>query len=176
MKLLLFLKMLMMPLANLRALLYFSIALKITTTIIILLIILRESLPQRKRLMPCRTMEEEIVETRSSSDEKEEESDEQKEEEWSHPCLPPNESNSLTPTLYECSDPMDSFEISLFAEVDAFYTFGHDATMDDAYKYELSIVPYVKHEIVAIAPTLDVMGCIYLIILKTVLKTIHVCL
>ena len=27
--------------------------------------------------------------------------------------------------------------------------------MDDAYKDELSIVPYVKHEIIAIAPTLD---------------------
>ena len=39
------------------------------------------------------SMEEEIVETRSSLDEKEEESDEKKEEEWSHPCLPPNESN-----------------------------------------------------------------------------------
>src|SRR3954469_25248731 len=56
MKLLLFLKILMMPLRNLRALLYFSIALKITMTIIILLIILRESLPQRKRLMFCRTL------------------------------------------------------------------------------------------------------------------------
>src|SRR3954463_3839443 len=56
MKLLLFLKILMMPLTNLRALLYFSIALKITMTIIILLIILRESLPQRKRLMFCRTL------------------------------------------------------------------------------------------------------------------------
>src|SRR3954471_21372765 len=100
-------------------------------------------------------MEEEIVETRSSLDEKEEESDEQKEEEWSHPCLPPNESNSLTLTLYECYDPMDSFEISLFDEVDAFYTFGHDATMDDAYEDQLAIVPYVKHEIVAIEPTLD---------------------
>src|SRR3954465_13736642 len=50
---------------------------------------------------------------------------------------------------------MDSFEISLFDEVDAFYTCGHDATMDDAYEDELAIVPYVKHEIVAIAPTLD---------------------
>ena len=30
--------------------------------------------------------------------------------------------------------------------------------MDDAYKYELSIVPYVKHEIVAIAPTLQCDG------------------
>src|SRR3954468_23122652 len=100
-------------------------------------------------------MEEEIAETESSLDEKEEESDKQKEEEWSHPCLPPNESNSLTPTLYEYYDPMDSFEISLFEEVDAFYTFGHDATMDDVYEDELPIVPYAKHEIVSIAATLD---------------------
>src|SRR3954471_9321452 len=50
---------------------------------------------------------------------------------------------------------MDSFEISLFDEVDAFYAYGHDATMDDAYGDELAIVPHVKHEIVAIAPTLD---------------------
>src|ERR1041384_7746085 len=98
---------------------------------------------------------EEIAKTESSLDEKEEESYEQKEEEWSHPCLPSNESNSLNLTLYECYDPMDSFELSLFDEVDAFYTFGHDATIDDAYKDELAIVPYVKHEIVAIAPTLD---------------------
>src|SRR4051812_31280910 len=56
MKLLLFLKILMMPLTNLRALLYFSIALKITMTIIILLIILREYLPKRKRLVFCRTL------------------------------------------------------------------------------------------------------------------------
>src|ERR1043165_5876369 len=100
-------------------------------------------------------MEEEIAETESSLDEKEEESDEQKEEEWSHPCLPSNESNSLNLTLYECYDPMDSFEISLFEEVDAFYTFGHDATMDDTYEYEIPIVPYARHEIVSIAPTLD---------------------
>src|SRR3954464_6090638 len=50
---------------------------------------------------------------------------------------------------------MDSFEISLFDEVDAFYTCGHDAIMNDAYGDELAIVPHVKHEIVAIAPTLD---------------------
>ena len=50
---------------------------------------------------------------------------------------------------------MDSFEISLVNEVDAFYTCGHDATMDDAYGDELTIVPHVKHEIVAIAPILD---------------------
>src|SRR4051812_21801359 len=104
------------------------------------------------------TMEEEIVETESSLDENEEESDEQKEEEWSHPCIPSNESNSLTLTLYECFDPMDSFEISLFDEIDAFYTYGLDATMDDAYKDKLSIVPYVKHEIIAIAPTLECDG------------------
>ena len=100
-------------------------------------------------------MEEEIAETESSLDEKEEESDEQKEEEWIHPCLPSNESNSLNLTFYECYDPMDSFELYLFEEFDAFYTFGHDATMDDAYEDELAIVPYVKHEIVAIAATLD---------------------
>src|ERR1041385_6919275 len=68
---------------------------------------------------------------------------------------PSNESNSLTLTLYECYDPMDSFEISLFDEVDAFYAYGHDATMDDAYGDELSIVPHVKHEFFSIAPTLD---------------------
>src|SRR4051812_11224268 len=53
---------------------------------------------------------------------------------------------------------MDSFELSLLEEIDAFYTFGHDATMDDAYKDELSIVPHVKHEIIAIAPTLECDG------------------
>src|SRR3954471_9557089 len=100
-------------------------------------------------------MKEEIAETESSLDEKEEESDEQKEEEWSHPCLPSNESNSLNLTLYECYDPMDSFEIPLFDEVDAFYAYGRDATMDDAYENELYIVPYVKNEIVSISPTLD---------------------
>src|SRR3954466_986018 len=103
-------------------------------------------------------MEEEIAETESSLDEKEEESDEQKEKEWIHPYLPSNESNSLNLTLYECYDPMESTELSLFDEVDVFYTFGHDSTMDDAYKDELSIVPYVKHEIVAIAPTLECDG------------------
>ena len=65
----------------------------------------------------------------SSLDEKEEESDEQKEEEWiSYPCLPSNESNSLTHTLFdcppcspkeiECYDPIDSFETSLFDKND----------------------------------------------------------
>ena len=48
-------------------------------------------------------MEEEIDEPESSLDEKEEESDEQKEEEWiSYPCLPSNESNSLSLTLFDC--------------------------------------------------------------------------
>src|SRR3954464_4136537 len=100
-------------------------------------------------------MEEEITEPESSLDEEEEETDEQKEEEWSHPCLPYNESNSLTLTLYEYYDPMDSFEISLFDEVDAFYAYVLDATMDDAYGDELAIVPHVKHEIFSISPTLE---------------------
>src|ERR1041384_4023388 len=45
-----------MPLTNLRVLLYLTTVWKITMQIIILLIILRESLPQRKRLMICRTL------------------------------------------------------------------------------------------------------------------------
>src|SRR3954467_11683030 len=150
---LLLLKILMKPLTNLRVLLYLTIVWKITMQIIILLIILRDSLPQRKRLMFCSTLWKTKLVNESSLDENEEESDKQKEEEWSHPCLPSNESNSLNLTLYECYDPMNSFEISLFDEVDAFYTNGLDATMDDAYKDELSIVPYVKHAVIAIAPT-----------------------
>ena len=79
-------------------------------------------------------MEEEIAETGSPLDEKEEESDDQEEEEWSsYPCLPPNGSNSLIHTLFdcppslpkedecyidECDDPIDSFEISLFDGID----------------------------------------------------------
>ena len=70
---------------------------------------------------PARTsMEEEIAEPESSLDEKEEESDGQKEEEWIYPCLPSNESNSLSLTLFdcppclpkedECHVPEDSFE------------------------------------------------------------------
>ena len=76
-------------------------------------------------------MEEEIAEIRSSLDEKEEESDEQKEEEWSYPCLPSNESNSLTHTLFnsspwsqkenECYYPIDSFETSLFDKMILLY-------------------------------------------------------
>src|SRR3954467_8708843 len=116
----------------------------------------RISLPKEETNVLQDSMEEEIAEPESPLDENEEESDEQKEEEWSHPCLPSNDSNSLTLTLYdECYDPMDSFEMSLFDEVDAFYTYGLDATMDDAYKDELAIVPYDKHEIVTVAPTLD---------------------
>ena len=38
---------------------------------------------------------------------------------------------------------------------DACYASGQDANMNYAYGYELAIVPYVKHEIVAIAPTHD---------------------
>ena len=48
-----------------------------------------------------------------------------------------------------CYDPVDSFEISLFDELDAC---GHDAHMNYAYGGELAIVPYVKNEIVVISP------------------------
>ena len=48
---------------------------------------------------------------------------------------------------------MNLFEISLFD--DACYACGQDANINDAYGDELAIVPYVKHEIVAIAPMHD---------------------
>ena len=114
------------------------------------------------------SMEEEIAKIVSSLDEKDdEESEEQKEEEQiSYPCPPSNESNSSTHTLFnfpsclpkddcydDCYDPVDSLEISLFD--DACYACGEDANMNYAYGDELAIVPYVKHEIVAIAPTHD---------------------
>ena len=110
-------------------------------------------------------MEEEIDETMSSLDEKDdEESEEQKEEERiDHPCPPSNESNPPTHTLFnspsclpkdDCYDdyydPIDYLEISLFDDA-----CGQDANMNYAYGDELAIVPYVKHEIVAIAPTHD---------------------
>ena len=113
-------------------------------------------------------MEEEVDKTVSSLDEKDdEESEEQKEEEWiSYLCPPSNESNSSTHTLFnfpsclskddcydDCDDPVDSLETSLFDE--ACYACGQDANMNYAYGDELGIVPYVKHEIVAIAPTHD---------------------
>ena len=104
----------------------------------------------------------------SSLDEKDdEESEEQKEEDRiSYPCPPSNKINSSTHTLFNfpsclrkddchdnCYDPIDSFEISLFD--DACYAGGHDAKMNNAYGDELAIVPYVKNEIVAIAPMHD---------------------
>ena len=116
------------------------------------------------------SMEEEIDEIVSSLDEKDdEESEEPKEEERiSYPCPPSNESNSSTPTLFNfpsflpkdechdnCYDPVDSFEISLFDELDACYACGHDGNMNYAYGDELAIFPYVKNEIVAIAHTHD---------------------
>ena len=63
----------------------------------------------------------------------------------------------------DCYDPIDSFEISLFD--DACYACGQDANMNYAYGDELAIVPYVKHEIVAIAPTHD-SPIIFLLILR----------
>ena len=115
-------------------------------------------------------MEEEIDETVSSLDEKDdEESEELKEEDRiSYPCPPSNESNSSTHTLFNFSsflpkdecydnfcDPVDSFEISLFDELDACYACGQDANMNNAYGDELAIVPYAKNDIITIAPTHD---------------------
>ena len=52
-------------------------------------------------------------------------------------------------------DFIDLTEISSLDEHDACYSYGHDANISYAYGDELAIVPYVKHEIIAIAPTLD---------------------
>ena len=102
---LLFLKILMMPLTNPRVLKYLIIALRILMTIVILLTISKGSLHKRKRLMHCRTLQKKkLLKTKCSLDEKEEESDEQKEEEWSsYPSQPTNQSNSLNITLYDFS-------------------------------------------------------------------------
>ena len=113
-------------------------------------------------------MEEGIDETVSSLDGKhDEESEEQKEEQRiSYLCPPSNESNSSTRTLFNvpsclpkddcydnCYDPVDSLEVPPFD--DACYACGQEANMNYAYGDELAVVPYVKHEIVAIAPTHD---------------------
>ena len=51
--------------------------------------------------------------------------------------------------------PLNLFEISLLD--DACYACGQDANMNYAYGDELSIVPYVKYEIFAIAPIMIVL-------------------
>src|SRR4051812_47750740 len=55
----------------------------------------------------------------------------------------------------ESYDSEDSLETSLSDELDSCCVFGQDATMDDAYGDEISIVTYDKNEIVVIAPLLD---------------------
>jgi hypothetical protein len=76
--------------------------------------------------------------------------DDQEDEEWSsYPCLPPNKSNSLTNTLFDrppclpkedecyidnCDDPIDSFEISLFDEIDTCYTCDLDTSMNETFE------------------------------------------
>ena len=90
------------------------------------------------------------------------------EEQISYSCPSSNESNSSTHTLFNfplfllkdecydnCYDPVDSFEISLFDEIDACYACGQDANLNYAYGDELAIDPYVKNDTVAIAPTDD---------------------
>ena len=52
-------------------------------------------------------------------------------------------------------DSIDLIELAPLDEHDVCYSCGHDANVNDAYGDELAIVPYVKHEIIAIAPTLD---------------------
>src|ERR1044071_2405989 len=55
----------------------------------------------------------------------------------------------------ESHDSEDSLDTSLSDELNTCFVDGHDTNIDYAYGDELAIVPHVKHEIVAIAPTLD---------------------
>ena len=89
-------------------------------------------------------------------------------------CLPKDE-------CYDnCYDPIDLFEISLFDEIDAYYSCGQDANMNYACGDELAIVPYVKHEIFAIAPTHDspiiLMGCLLPLHMMILMNIICMCL
>src|SRR3954453_21046589 len=77
-------------------------------------------------------MEQEIVETGSSLDEKEGESDEQKEEEWIYPCLPSNESNFLSLTLFDCP-PCLPKEDECYVSVDSFEIYTMGKTCDKNY-------------------------------------------
>ena len=125
-----------------------------------LLDILRVYLPQKKRLMPCRSLwKKKLLKLEARSlDEKEEESDEQKEEEWSsYPCLPSNESHSLINTLFDCTpcspkegecyDPMDSFEVSLFDETakNDFVVYDNLCYIDKSYDNPLFIPTIEMH-------------------------------
>lgn len=78
-------------------------------------------------------MEEEVVEPESSLDEKEEESDEQKEQEWiSYPCLPSNESNSLSLTLFDCP-PCSPKEDECYVHEDSLEIFPVSKTCENNY-------------------------------------------
>jgi hypothetical protein len=57
------------------------------------------------------------------------------------------ENNDMHESLDNC-DSVDSIEISPLDECDACYSYGHDANINDAYRDELAIVPYVKNEII----------------------------
>ena len=55
--------------------------------------------------------------------------------------------------MHESIDNYDFNDLKIsLDEHDACYSFGHDANI---YGHEFAIVPYVKHEIVAIAPIFD---------------------
>ena len=77
-----------------------------------------------------------------------------------YPCLPSNESKSLThaiSTLFDCppclrkedechidkcDDHVDSFEISLFDQIDTCYTCDHDANMKDTCDNDVATIVY----------------------------------
>ena len=103
-------------------------------------------------------MEEETAESGSSLDEKKEESDEQKEEEWiSYPCLPSDESNSLSLTLFDCPPclqkedecyvPIDFVEISPMNETCAnkYVVYDNPCYFDKSYDNVLFVPNFEMH-------------------------------
>src|SRR4051812_30084901 len=98
----------------------------------------------------------------------------------------------------ESYDSEDSLDTSLSEDLDTCFVDGHDANMDYACKDELAIVLMLSMKFLILHPNLisllsflnlqlifrrivlllrlNVMDCNYLMILKTMLKTIHVCL
>ena len=98
------------------------------------------------------SMKEEIIKTVSSLEEKDDEEIEEKK--ISYPCPPSNESNPATHTFLmslllpkdecydNCYDPINSFEICLFDEIDACYTCDYDDSIKDTYENDFSTVIY----------------------------------
>src|SRR3989337_1743224 len=164
------LKILMIQFIDLNFLLSLNIAMIIINTIMILMYLLRKSPLSKKRLIFCRSLwKKKLMKLRAHWMKKMMRRAKNK---WRKNGLITRAHLLMIVTLKlihclsflpkdECHDnfydPVDLFEISLFDELDACYACGQDANMNCAYGDELAIVPYVKNEIVASAPTHDIL-------------------